>query len=759
MMTMTEGRQAGAERDFDRVEYKWVSELLRRRASRRAAVPQAGPPRESWVGPVGGLVVAVVLALWLTAGAWGGRPPFGEDTMAHLARAEFALSHLLPHFRVDGWHPAFILGYEAFLFIGPGFTWAVALVRALSLGFLSTPGAFKVVFVGSFVVLPLAVAFFARSFGLSARAAALAAVLTLAVNNPFGGVGLQGLFNVGLAVHQFGAIFFFLTMGGILRLIERPRLRWTVFTAVAAAALLASHGISVILLAPLVAIVLAVHLVPLTSTEWRSQRLATLVRREVRNELRRLQIDKADAVAENGGAGDDLEELPPPPRPALNLKPLFVAGGAAALLAACELLPFFAHNDLRGGYTGWGTPPLGQRLAEIWRGDILFRPGVAVIVLAGLAFGLYRAYEGREYALVMVAAPVTYLVVSHAALSRWPTSVFTAQLPNRGLGYVGVLAILPLAALLDRMWRNDVVGSLLAIAAAAAIIIIPIGNYRSLAKQSPEPAPQLQAAAAQLARLVPDGARFMTERDFPGEIQRTNVVNPDRWLVWASGRNTLNNFNVESSTVGAQAYEAEHVRDRPPEALADAISGLGVTHLVTVSEEGARHVGASSRFTQVWRDPPLAIFQVWGRPGQPHPAALLTANVPVRARVRSAAAEALTIDFEASQRGRAAVAVAWSPKWHATIDGRPADLIRGKDSLLEFNMPSGTHRLELRFRRDIWDHLGLAISVLTALGGAVWLILWSRSRRERPAGEGEPTEAGTPPADETVATGTPSPHA
>ncbi len=98
---------------------------------------------------------------------------------------------------------------------------------------------------------------------------------------------------------------------------------------------------------------------------------------------------------------------------------------------------------------------------------------------------------------------------------------------------------------------------------------------------------------------MPDGAPFMTERDFPGEIERTKVVNPDRGLAWASGRNTLNNFNVESSTVGGPAYEAEHVRDRPPEALAEAISRLGVTHLVTVSESGARQVGASPRFTQI----------------------------------------------------------------------------------------------------------------------------------------------------------------
>ena len=721
--------RAAADRDFDHVDYKWLDEWLRRRSSgRRAARPKENESVVSF-GSIAGLVVALALAVWLTAGAWGGRPPSGEDTMPHLLRAQFALSHLLPHFRVDGWHPAFILGYEEFLLIGPAFTWAVGLVRVLSLGLLSTPGAFKVVFIGSFVVLPLAVAFFARSFGLSARGAAVAAILTLAVNNPSGGVGLQGLFNVGLVVHQFGGIFFFLTMGGILRLIDRPTARWTIFSAAAGAALLLSHGISVILLAPLVAIVLAVHLVPLTSTERRSERFAVAVRREVRAELRRLQVEQTPATAAPGEQEDEADALPPQPRPELNLRRLVLAGALSALLAACVLVPFLAHRNLRGGYTGWGTPPFGQRISQIWHGQILFRPGVAPIVLLGLVYGVYRAYEGRRYALVMVVAPVAYLILSHAALHEWPSNVIAVQLPNRGLGYVGVLLVLPLAALIDRLGTKDVAGSALAIAIAAAVVIVPIGNYRSLARQNGDPAPQLRAAAAELTRIVPDGARFMTERDFPGEIDRTKVVDPDRWLAWASGRNTLNNFNVESSTVGGPAFEAEHVRDRPADVVADAISRLGVTDVVTVSDAGARRLGSSPRFTEVWTEPPLAIFSVSARPGQPDPSALLTANVPLAARLTSAAPEALTIRFQASRAGRADVAVAWSPKWHARIDGRAVHLVRGTDSLLAFDMPSGAHRLDLRFHEDVWDLLGLLISLATALGLVAWAILRRRSKK------------------------------
>src|SRR5919199_350219 len=106
----------------------------------------------------------------------------------------------------------------------------------------------------------------------------------------------------------------------------------------------------------------------------------------------------------------------------------------------------------------------------------------------------------------------------------------------------------------------------------------------------------------------------------------------------------------------------------------------------------------------------------------------MSATDPASARLTAASAEALTIELQASQPGRAAVAVAWSPKWHGRADGRHVRLIRGTDSLLEFDMPAGSHRLELRFRQDIWDRLGLLISTVTALGGALWLLVRIRHR-------------------------------
>jgi len=246
-------------------------------------------------------------------------------------------------------------------------------------------------------------------------------------------------------------------------------------------------------------------------------------------------------------------------------------------------------------------------------------------------------------------------------------------------------------------------------------------------KQQPEPIPAMRQAARELARRVPDGARFVTQRDFPEEITRTNLVNPDRWLAWASGRNTLNSFHVTSSQTPTAAYESEHLLDRAPEVVADALAREGVTHLVTVSDPAAARFKASPRFTEVWRSSPLVIFSVSGRAGQPEPASLLATVATARARLLRFEPEHITISAQADAASTATVAVGWSPKWHAKLDGRSIELTKAQDGLLQLLLPSGNHRLTLDYRRDGWDYLGLLVTLATLVAGGRWL---SRHRSE-----------------------------
>jgi hypothetical protein len=719
----SEAAERRVQRDPDTVDFTPRARQLQRLGDR------LGVDRLSSATVVLGVscLVAVGLGIWLTAGAWGPRPPAGDDVTAYAIRTDFAIDHLIPRLRVDGWAPSFMLGYQEFLFLGPGSSWAIALLRGLTLGTLSTIGAVKVVAILGFVTVPFAVAFLATSLGLSRRAAGLAGIMALAVNNPFGG-GLQAIYNVGLIAQQVAVPFFFLALAGMVRLVRDPRRRWTALTAVSVGAVVVTHTPSLAVLGLLMAVILVASAVNVGGDTQRLL-LQPLVQREVARQLHQLGIepDKIDAAA-----ADPPPPAPPPvrvDRDAVVRLGLAVLAGAA--LAACVLLPAYGHRDLQGPFIGWGTPPLGERLAQVWRGEFLFRPNVAPLVLAGFVYGLVRVFRRRPFALAVLVAPLAYMVAAHVLQHEWPSSLVMQQLSNRGIGYAGILALFPLAALVARMTASlEWVGDLIAVTAAFALVVVPLGPTRDFAREMMVPVPQMGEAAQELARVVPEHARFATQRDFPGEIARTNMIHPDRWLAWKSGRNTLNIFHATSSVAAGPAFETDHIVDRPPEAVAESLSRYGVSHLVTVSDPAADQIAGSSRFTTVWRSSPLAIFAITPNAGQPEPATQLTADGPVSAQVLEAEPERLVFQVTATQPVRAQVALTWSPKWHATVDGRSVPVGRSDQGVVFVPVPDGTHRLVLTFRQDLWDRLGLLVSLATVAGGVVW---FRRSRRHQPA--------------------------
>jgi len=638
-----------------------------------------------------GLVVATALALWMLAGLWGPRPPSGDDTMAHLVRAEFTIRELLP--RLDGWQPRFGLGYQQFLFYGPGFSWLVALLHGMGLGLLSISGAFKVASVLAVVALPPAVAFLARSLGLDARAAGLAAILSLCVLSPYGGVGLPGTFGVGLLPSQLGGVFFCLAFGGAIRVVADRRARWVLLAGVAMAALLVTHAISALILAPFLLIVLPTFRL----TEGLSARMAGR---------------------------------------------LALAAGLAGGLAAFWLVPSFAHLDLRGPLTVFlPNPMLPERLDQIVHTSLLFQPGIVWLVLVGWLFGVWRVASGKRWALGLAAAPLVYLVLADLLLRWSPKNPVSLQLMNRGLGYVGVLALLPLAALLSwiarmtpivaaKRWRW--VGEAGVLCCAVALVVAS-GSARGMVRQQ-TPTPQLQAMAAELARAVPPGARFATQRDFPRELTTAGVSHPDFWLAWASGRDTLNIFNVESSTTPGPDYEPDRMTGQPPDQAANELLRLGVSHVALTYWQAAGAMLSSPRFRLVWRQEPMAVLAVQPRPGQPAPGSLLSGG-SIEASTLEARPQRLVAAVRSEQPILATAAVAWSPKWHATVDRRPVRLERSPDGLLTLPLPAGSSTVVLEFRSDAWDRAGIAGTLLTLAALAAWAARRRRSQRSR-AGTG-----------------------
>lgn len=619
---------------------------------------------------------ALFVGLSLLHAAFGRGVVAGADVTGHLVRTDEGF-RILGSGHTDGWSARFGAGYPLFLFYGPGYTLAVAAIRLTTLGFLSTVGATNVIAIASLVATPIAAVFTARSFGLSLRAAGLVGVLGLAASSPFG-VGLEGQFGNGLLPQQLAAIVFFLVLGAAMRTLTSPEPAWTLATAVLLSALLLTHLITVAILATFLACIVV-----------------------------GLAVTRTLSLA--------------------GLAHLAVAGAVAVGLSSFWLVPFLVDRNLHGPVATWGTPPFGSRIGDVVSGRLLFRPLMAKAVLAGVAYGFVRIGQRRPHAVIVALLPVTALAIGHWLRTAWPNEM-TLSIANRELGLVGILWCFPLAAALADLservpWSRAAFVAV--VVGAAWLVIHPFSSGPPIATLAGTPNPDAVAAAHAVADLVPRGARFVTVRDYPTEMSRVGAVAVDRWFTWASGRDGLALYPLESSNAPAAANLADTVMDRPRSIVAAELARFGVTHAVVTSPQQAAALDAAPGFRPVWRRGSFSILEI-SRPTGPAPASQITMNAG-EARLVASRPGHLRVLVRAPAATRATVAVAWSPRWHARVDGRPVALHRAADGLTEIDVPRGAHELELTWRQGPGTWIGAALTLATIAA----LALGVRHRRRR----------------------------
>jgi hypothetical protein len=681
-----------------------------------------------------GNAVAIALALYLIRDIWNPGVPLGSDMGAHFVRAEHAIDHFFSNGRIDGWQDRFGLGYQQSLFLGPGFNVLVWLLTLVSFGSLSTFTAVKAAIVLSYIAMPPAVSVLAWAMGLGRRSIGVAAILSLGVTVTIGGAGLAGISTFALVPNALGAVFTTLGAAGVALLIRQPTLGRVLFTAVCAGLVLVTH--------PWASIVLVIF----TACFGTGVGLDWLIRERRTLGLRRLWRNLRTVLR---AAPDEGIALDPEPRwggllpgPTRRLRALLLAGGLGAGLAALQIVPLVAHYDLRGDDASFGDDPIIERFATALAGMDYLRPYMMPLILAGLGYTALLAIARRPFALPLLLTPLLYIVVARAAAKLAP-STLTIQLMNRSLFFVGILGVLTAAALIGEIGPGlsalgtafgrtpsreraelGVVTTGVLIAVALAVIVVPEPPPNEKAG-TVTPTPALQHAADELRRRVPDTGRYVVQT---GEMDmaRGGIWMPSYWLAWATGRNSLNNYNLESSIVSSPVYEGDVLASRPPDEELDILQRYGVTHMLLFARENVPDLLAHPRVAVVWEEGDLVIAEVRDRDGRVSPVPVVSGEGPTSGRVLRADPQHPKFEVSGSGYRLATLAMAWSPKWRARVNGQPVALGVDDQNLMTVQLPPGTATLELDFGPDLADFTGLAITLAALALAGLLALRWRR---------------------------------
>jgi hypothetical protein len=255
------------------------------------------------------------------------------------------------------------------------------------------------------------------------------------------------------------------------------------------------------------------------------------------------------------------------------------------------------------------------------------------------------------------------------------------------------------------------------------------------AYDDPAVRPGVRHRRAPIARTVTDGPR-------PGYSYEGTFALPGRYY--------LDGVGIERAPGAGQLLLGDVM-------LYDAMGGRA-----SVSSNIGRYLSDASRFREAAATPSIRLFEVpasGGRarvvarvrivPGEaealtamsgpaldPLKEAILTtedargAALPAEGRASAADVVRLEpglIEARAEGPGLLVVAESWDPGWTATLEGRPAPLLRANHAQMALALGPGLHRAVLRYRTP-----GLRAGVaVAAAGGLALLVLWAHARRAR----------------------------
>lgn len=376
---------------------------------------------------------------------------------------------------------------------------------------------------------------------------------------------------------------------------------------------------------------------------------------------------------------------------------------AAIAIAAAFALFVLGAGAWAEGYarlaaaTHPGYPPEAARLAYSgWTGDLARACGIGLAALGA-------AWLARRGRLTPALGSIVVLVL--LLFELWPVSGRVMK-PT-----IGDVAVRDLDA-----GRDDVVRFLEQAGPDGSFRILPLapGEFQNNRYAGFRIA-SLGGYHAAKPRLFQD----FFERDMPNQPLWLRLLNV-RYLVSPQPLEPVPPFLREVFRGSAIVYEMPLALPRvtvlgryrvvtPPAAILDSVAA------------GTTDAAVATFLTE---DPGLALGPVEG----------------ASARITRYGLNDLAIEVDTPGPALVRVADAWYPDWKATVDGRPAEVLRADYLLRAVAVPAGRHVIEMRFASAAVGR-GLWLSIASVAAALLLILLGVRRARRRPAPPAAAAEA------------------
>jgi hypothetical protein len=620
------------------------------------------------------VLVASIIALFFTLDSFGPGHVASWDGPAHIVRAEhFHQSLNIEMLGTGGWYHGWYLGVAPFIFYPPGMFMVLSSMKAITFGVFSMDILLRTLLAFTIAVFPIVIYWLSQKLGLPEDVSVFSAVISIGFSAIWG-IGLAGTYAIGLYTNVFSLVPLMLFWGFLHQAFSKGGEKTVIISGLLLGFVVITNLVSgVFTLILMLAYLLA---------SWLT--------------AKNLRFKEFAAVLSLG-----------------------------ILLSLFWTLPFTNSRDLFGGETGFNPFTISDLAWKLATGDIIYRPFVALLSVAGIIAASWHLYKRRElhYAILLTLLAVTIVVSSSLPTLQWQHSgsailamisrIFRAVLRTRALSFLWM--ILPIIAaigadhVISRLGKDN--RQKLRILFVAVVLLASFAHLGDISKENVKTTGNHEynyrymewhnAFTWLRSNAYDDSAVVMTDINWD-DIEPIGTISFDSLVNLESGLRTLKGNQIEATQL--RTWETENVEFGNPNVVRE-LHKYHVGYILSYKKP----LYVAPHLEIVHSSNNIVIYKTINLSGDYD----LTGE--------SLGPNKYSARLNVFRPGKIEIPVQYNDHWAAIVNGNEVPVEKGPSGPISLNLSGGINDIELLFRKKPVEYAAFVISFLSLLAALLYL--------------------------------------